>query len=267
MAGYSQGPVQLALGETAEPSPRIRRALRRGPRPGNRRPPHTRPADQAQQPAARPLSEWHAMTPGGLVVAWAGLRAWVTWLHDRYELSADDRLPRCWAEHPALVEELYALKAWREEIYSGPQPSGQAARYWHSELRQVIHAATTVYAAGCRTGHRTAPASAVADHMLQQRWAAASPLAGIPPAEQTAAPRSRRQDSGWADHAAMAASIDAGQAREPSPGLPGVLFCAGGWWAPVSAGWIRVSDPGHASRRNKATLEDPLPREEMTSHA
>ena len=65
------------------------------------------------------------------------LRAWVTWLHDRYELSVEDRLPRCWASHPGLIEELSALKAWREEIYASSQPSGQAARYWHAELRQV----------------------------------------------------------------------------------------------------------------------------------
>jgi hypothetical protein len=264
MTRSARGPVQLTFDEPAGPSPRTRRALRRGPRHRIGRPPPARPAGQAQQPAARPLSEWHAMTPGGRLTAWAGLRAWVTWLHDRYELSADDRLPRCWAEHPGLVEELFALKVWREEIYSGPQPSGQAARYWHSELRQIIHAATTVYAAGCRTGHRTAPALAAPDRDLQQRWAAASPLAGIPAAEQAAALRSRRQDSGWLDHAAMAAAVDAGQAREPGPGLPDVLFCASGWWAPVSAGWVRVSDPGQASRRNNAA---PGHLKEMSSDA
>ena len=97
--------------------------------------------------------------PGEETATWAELRAWVTWLYDRYELSVEDRLPRCWARHPGLVEELYALKAWRQEIYSGGQPSGQAARYWHAELRQVLHAAATQYALGCRTGHRgTRPA-------------------------------------------------------------------------------------------------------------
>ena len=120
------------------------------------------------------------MSPGERHVAWSQLRTWVTWLHDRYELGVEDRLPRCWPQHPGLVEELWALKAWREEIYEAGQPSGQAARYWHTELRQVIQAATTVYAAGCRTGHRGARTSAADDARLQQRWATASPLAGIP---------------------------------------------------------------------------------------
>lgn len=192
------------------------------------------------------------MTPGEQLTAWAGLRAWVSWLHDRYELGTEDRLPRCWAEHPGLVEELYALKAWREEIYSGPQPSGQAARYWHSELRQVIHAAATMYAAGCRTGHRTAPALAAPDRGLQHRWASTSPLAGVPAAELAAGPQARHHGSGWLEHAAMSAALDAGQARAPGAGLPDVVFCAGSWWAPVSAGWIQVADPGQAARLNCA---------------
>ncbi|HZR48704.1 MAG TPA: hypothetical protein VFB06_04225 [Streptosporangiaceae bacterium] len=67
----------------------------------------------------------------------------------------------------------------------------------------------------------------------------------------------------------MAAALDAGQAREPGPGLPDVLFCAGEWWAPVSNGWVRVNDPGQASRRDNGLADVPcrLPGEEMTSHA
>ena len=84
---------------------------------------------------ARPLAEWHELSPGELIAEWAGLRAWVTWLAGRYELSVEERLPRCWARHPGLVEELWALKAWREEIYaSGTTGTGQAARYWHGML-------------------------------------------------------------------------------------------------------------------------------------
>ena len=110
-----------------ELSPEAHRAPRVGPRaratrPGRRQPrsPGTRSGGQAAQSLSEPrrLAEWHGMTPGEQVAEWAALRAWVAWLYDRYELATEDRLPRCWASHPGLVEELYALKAWREEIYT-----------------------------------------------------------------------------------------------------------------------------------------------------
>ena len=81
-----------------------------------------------------------------------------------------------WARHPGLVEELWALRAWRLEVYSGGQPAGQAARYWHTELRQLVQAAVPMYAAGCRTGHRGAsmlaaddPEQADANHRCRVR--------------------------------------------------------------------------------------------------
>ena len=106
----------------------------------------------------RAPAEWHDMAPGQQQVAWAELRAWVAWLYDRYELGTEDRLPRCWPRHPGLVEELWALRAWRLEVYSGGHPSGRAARYWHTELRQLVQAAVPMNAAGWRTGHRGAHA-------------------------------------------------------------------------------------------------------------
>jgi hypothetical protein len=159
--------------------------LRRGPRiqAVRYREPRDTAAASAQAPAAPAagsLAEWHDLTPGEQTATWASLRAWVTWLTDRYELAVEDRLPRCWASHPGLVEELAALKAWREEIYSSGQPSGRAARYWHAELRQVLHAAATHYALGCRTGHRSATTLAATDQALLDTWAAADPLARIP---------------------------------------------------------------------------------------
>jgi len=247
--GYGQISGQLAFPGDSEPSPAIRRALRRGPRSRLTVVPVARPATQQPQPAApRLLAEWHDMTPGEQLTAWAGIRAWVTWLYDRYQLSVDDRLPLCWPEHPGLVEELYTLKAWREEIYSATPPSGQAARYWHAELRQVIHAATTVYAAGCRTGHRAPARQAAADTALQERWSSASPLTGIPATELTAAQRARRPGQERLDHQAMAAAVDAGQARPFNPGLPDLMFCGGTWWVPVSAGWLQVADPREVTR-------------------
>jgi hypothetical protein len=243
---HDQAVGQLAFGEPAGPS--VRRALRRGPRLRRTSPP-LRPAEPAEQqvPVPRALAEWHDLTVSERLTAWAGLRAWVTWLHDRYELAAEDRLPRCWPEHPGLVEELYALKAWREEIYSAEQPSGQAARYWHAELRQVIHAAGTVYAAGCRTGHRIAPARAAGDHQLQRRWAAADPLAAIPGADLAAGQRAGRTGDPWVSHAEMTAALQDGSARPNGPAGQDFIVCRDGLWTPASSGWIQVSRLGPAT--------------------
>jgi hypothetical protein len=187
------------------------------------------------------------MSPGERHVAWSQLRAWVTWLHDRYELGTEDRLPRCWPQHPGLVEELWALKAWREEIYEASQPSGQAARYWHAELRQVIQAATSFYAAGCRTGHRGARQLAAQDARVQQRWAAASPLTGVPAVYLSAGQQNK--DAGhWLSPAAMAEALDNGSARALSTALPDHIRCAGTWWRPAVGGWSRVTDTTLAAR-------------------
>jgi hypothetical protein len=215
-----------------------RRAFKRAPRISIGRP-RRRPA---QDQASSGLTEWHLMTDGQREVAWTQLRVWATWLHDRYELGIEERLPPCWPGHPGLVEELWALKAWREEIYTSSQPSGQAARYWHAELRQVIQSATTHYAAGCRTGHRPSAAPAAEDAELQRRWAAASPLTSIPPAD-LAASRYKDQPGQWLTPAAMATALDAGQARTLTPSLPGYIHTSGGWWVPGAGGWVRVTDP------------------------
>ena len=242
---WEQVTGQPASGGKPELSPRQRRLLRRGPRvqAPRRRLPADALAMGSQAPdvqAPRPVTEWHNMTPGEQAAAWAELRAWVTWLYDRYELSVEDRLPRCWARHPGLVEELCALKAWREEIFSGSQPSGQAARYWHAELRQVLHAAVTQYALGCRTGHRSPVRLAVEDPALLQEWADAYPLAGVPGID-LAAGIARRAGTLTAT-AAVAAALDNGTAV-PVPGIRDTLFCEGRWLAPAASGWAEIPPP------------------------
>jgi hypothetical protein len=241
---WEQVTGQSAPGAENEYSPRTRRLLRLGPRIQPVRARAARPAGapaEEEAQAARGFAEWHDMTPGEQVAAWASLRAWVTWLHDRYELSVEDRLPRCWPSHPGLVEELSALKAWREEIYSGGQPSGQAARYWHAELRQVLHAATAQYALGCRTGHRGASRLAADDPAVLTEWAAADPLACVPGID-LAAGTARRTGTVTAT-AEIGAALDNGTAIGV-PGLRDTVFLDGRWLAPASSGWAEVPGPG-----------------------
>jgi hypothetical protein len=198
-----------------------------------------------------PLREWHDMSSAERQQAWAELVAWVTWLHDRYELGSRPGLPACWAEHPGLIEELAALKAWRDEIWSsGLPPSGQAARYWHGELRHVINAAETMYAPGCSAGHRTAGHLAASDQALQERWAAADPLARIPAAlhGQPHQPGSPRTRDGIISEQAMTSYLAAGTARQLGQQLPGYARYAGHWWHHTPGGWQQVTDPALAAR-------------------
>ncbi|MCW2935042.1 MAG: hypothetical protein JWM19_6004 [Actinomycetia bacterium] len=247
--------VEVTASQRPERSAAVRRRLRLGPRSRSviRRPlrSHVRSGtadmnkkdvDKAVDKGRAP-AEWHDMTPGQQQAAWAELRAWVAWLYDRYELGTEDRLPRCWPRHPGLVEELWALRAWRLEVYSGGQSSGQAARYWHTELRQLVQAAVPMYAAGCRTGHRGASTLVADDPELAEEWARAYPLAGTPGID-IAAGRARLAGE-CLTTAAVAAALDSGDALAV-PLLRDYVSYAGAWWVPASSGWVKVPRPGRA---------------------
>ncbi len=199
-------------------------------------------AATSEQP--RRLVEWHTMTGPERISAWGGLCDWVTWLHDRYELSVESRLPQCWAEHTGLIEELWALKVWREEIYGAApeQQVGQAARYWHTELRTVVANATAVYATACRTGHRGPEFRAAESPDLLRRWTDADPWAGIP--SRLLAAHADTAEAGSPDRLTAAQMDDArarGLATPISPGIPEYVKFADTWWAvEVSRDWLRV---------------------------
>ncbi|MBD0737828.1 hypothetical protein BGM09_31575 [Streptomyces sp. CBMA29] len=185
--------------------------------------------------------------------AWTELRGWVTWLYDRYELAVESRLPDCWAEHPGLIEELWALMLWRHEIYSAAQPSGQAARYWHIELRTVIASTASHYAAGCRTGHVPLGDLAAQSPELQARWARADPWARIPPLTLVMG-ASGPSTSDQLDVEAMERAISVGEARPLSPSLPEYVRYASTWWwlAEEGGDWAKVTTPTFAAELDAA---------------
>ena len=232
--------------------PRVRRP--RLPRPGaTSRSVGNNSPDQRRLgagPVTHGLVEWHSMSPQERAVNWAELCNWVTWLYDRYELSVESRLPECWAEHPGMIEELWALMTWRKEIYGSEQPAGQAARYWHTELRAVTANAATYYASNCRTGHRETYARAADSLELQQRWLDADPWAGIPPrvlvtqgmAETPSAP-------GTMSGAAMQEALDSGEAKALSPAIREYVRLNGTWWLDSGDGrWVLVTDAAFAQK-------------------
>ncbi|MBS2965944.1 hypothetical protein KGA66_23060 [Actinocrinis puniceicyclus] len=135
--------------------------------------------DQSISPdPAAPLIEWHAMSEPQYVLAWEQLRAWTTWLIGRYRLVLEDRLPACWPQHPELIEELWALRAWRSEAY-GPEGTGQSAVYWHQALIAFLGHVSGWWAGGCRAGHTNPDTDLTAEQT--DAWAQADPLGGIPP--------------------------------------------------------------------------------------
>ncbi len=147
-----------------------------------------------------------------------------------------------------------ALKIWREEIYgasadrasesepdqgSASQGSGQAARYWHAELRQVVHAATTFYAAGCRAGHRTAVGLAAADPELRGRWLRADPLTGIPATLLASVPSGSSPGDGQSElddstdvvsDAVMRDALLRGDAETLGELVPEFIWLNDSWW-------------------------------------
>lgn len=195
---------------------------------------HTVPVTGQQPKTGAPLREWHAMASQQRDTAWKELVEWVVWLHDRYELATETRIPKCWHQHPGLIEELFALKVWREQIYTAEAPSGQAARYWHNEMRQVVQAAT-FYAKGCRSGHKTPEGKdqAAGNEALIGRWLAGDPMAAIPPELVKAAAQIPNPPPAMSD-ADMRAAIGSGLTRPIDSRIGDYQHYQGAWWMPFA---------------------------------
>lgn len=170
------------------------------------------------------LFEWHRMTEPEYTLAWGELRDWTTWLVGRYRLMLEDRLPNCWPRHPELIEELWALRAWRMEAY-GPEGAGQSAVYWHHALVTFLGHVSMLWAGGCRAGH-TNPSTAPNPEQTR-RWADADPLAGVPQLMRPAP--SRELNVITAEQ--MRALTSAGLAHPQHESIAAFTYYDGSWWA------------------------------------
>jgi len=195
------------------------------------------------------LTEWHAMTEPEYVLAWEELRGWTAWLVGRYRLVLEDRLPDCWPRHPELIEELWALRAWRAEAY-GPEGAGQSAVYWHQALVAFLGHVSTWWAGGCRAGH-TNPGTDLSPERIRG-WADADPLAGVP---QLLRPTPTEKgvitmpELNTITVAQMRALTDAGLAHPHHESIAAFTFYDGSWWAfapreddDEDALWFRADD-------------------------
>jgi hypothetical protein len=109
-----------------------------------------------------------------------------------------------------------------------------------------VQSATTVYAAGCRTGHR-GPADTSPE--LLREWGGTYPLAGVPQLDVVAG--QARGTGDWASGEAVALWLDSGEAIAV-PGSETVTW-DGASWAPASGGWVRVPDFGRSPDRSSGT--------------
>lgn len=217
--------------------------------------PATAPQEDVEAAEARPLiREWHTMTAGERAAEWQALVGWVVWIHDLYELSRTERLPRCWPQHPGLVEELRSLKAWREHIYDTPGTAAtpHTARSWHGELRQSIAAATGFWAPGCRVGHQGTDLLATTQPLLPAQWAKHGPPV------MDSAPQPEQHTNATMTAEAMHTALTDGTARRHSPGLPTAAHYDNAWWQRNDdSTWTRDDDQHAADlERSSQQLRD-----------
>ena len=195
-------------------------------------------AEPVVDAGSAPVPEWHSMNEPRYVLAWQELHGWTTWLISRYRLVLEDRIPPCWPEHPELIEELWALRAWRTEAY-GSEGNGQSAVYWHQALITFLGHVSVWWAGGCRAGHSEADTEIFP--FQTDAWARADPLAGIPSAMHPAAsiPTDSATDQGVITMPnvnvltgqQMQALTNAGLAHPQHETIVAFTYYDGSWWA------------------------------------
>ena len=195
-----------------------------------------------------PLPEWHTMTEPEYTLAWEQLRDWTTWLVGRYRLVLEDRLPVCWPQHPELIEELWALRAWRTEAY-GPEGAGQSAVYWHQALVAFLGHVSIWWAGGCRAGH--ANLSTDLSPEQTRKWADADPLVGLPQLLRlnfSEVGAITMPELKVLTAAQMRALTSAGLAHPQHESIAAFTYYDGSWWAfspredGENAMWFRADD-------------------------
>ncbi|HUY25342.1 MAG TPA: hypothetical protein VMV09_08595 [Candidatus Saccharimonadales bacterium] len=123
------------------------------------RPPNL-PKPGGEQTTRRP---WD-LVPGNVsddtVHVW--LEQFVAFYNHRYAWTPAQRIPECWGEHGALIEELNTLMWARWTAFSSTQASAEAAQNWHTYSLPNFLARLSTWmggegpAADCRAGQHRA---------------------------------------------------------------------------------------------------------------
>jgi hypothetical protein len=100
----------------------------------------------------RPVN-WTALTRDEAAEQWSILTGWTDWLRARYSLQ--ERIPACWVAHPAIVEELSALRSAWVGTYLDPQARAGDGTAWHDLLDRTLDRVDAWDRTGCADGtHR-----------------------------------------------------------------------------------------------------------------
>jgi hypothetical protein len=151
----------------------------------------------------------HALTARETHAQWAELDEWVGRLHAAFEdfwpplpkgimehqRQRDLPWPACWRQHPGLVQDLIALKAWHDALglSAGSESAAKSWMEWTSTVQHLLVPRVQRLARYCQRGHREpaiANESRLADlvgmHLKGVRGASARPAspANPPPVPQ-----------------------------------------------------------------------------------
>ncbi|MCW2855543.1 MAG: hypothetical protein JWR52_1158 [Marmoricola sp.] len=105
---------------------------------------------------------WRTLGPKASEELWKQLSDWVTWIRHRYPLAK--KIPRCWGQHPEVVEELTALWVAWQAAYEKHDGFLTAAADWHDRwLPGVLHRLEHgSFALDCAMHHQERPAGVYA---------------------------------------------------------------------------------------------------------
>ncbi|MGN6760119.1 MAG: hypothetical protein ACTHJI_02140 [Leifsonia sp.] len=115
------------------------------------------------------IVNWRTLQADAAPETWERLADWVDWFTDRYQIP-QRKIPACWYQHPALVEELSALHtAWTvsfDSVDAGYGPIG-----WHERLAAALPRMATWYNGECHNGHTTPHTTPQPGHGSDPSWA------------------------------------------------------------------------------------------------
>lgn len=120
------------------------------------------------------ITRWRDLPTEERPAAWNELREFVQWLVGRYAL-ASNVVPPCWFLHPALVEELSALRAAWEASFDVDTDGGLGPIGWHERFavarERIVKYA---YKGECARGTHmdTATVTLTVDEGEWERWIA-----------------------------------------------------------------------------------------------
>jgi hypothetical protein len=122
-----------------------------------------------------PATDWAQLDEDQTAQLLEVLTDWVEWLTDRFRLAAD--LPKCWVEHPDLLEELSALRSAHTWAY-GPNADGSDGLRWLESLDRARERWGRWNTSKCTRAQHREPATldVRAVQVADRDWSHPSPL-------------------------------------------------------------------------------------------